>query len=84
VKSAARASTSAIFRAGDVTFVAAVVRATAPPVSSTVPHDWHSGHRPTHFTVLHPHSLQRYAGELFADRDVFAAMLTVFRKGWTL
>ena len=31
----------------------------APPASSTVPHAWHSPQRPTHFTVVQPHSVQR-------------------------
>jgi hypothetical protein len=30
--------------------------------SVTVPHCWHSPHRPTHFAVVHPHSVQTYAG----------------------
>jgi hypothetical protein len=50
------ASTSAMGRAGSRTVVAAVVRATAVPVSSTVPHAWHSPQRPTHLTVVQPHS----------------------------
>ena len=29
--------------------------------STTVPHCWHSAHRPTHFTVLQPHSVHRNA-----------------------
>jgi hypothetical protein len=28
---------------------------------TTVPHDWHSVQRPTHFAVCQPHSVQRYA-----------------------
>lgn len=39
---------------------AAVVRtAGAPPNSSTVPHAWHSGQRPSHLAVVQPHSVQR-------------------------
>src|SRR4051794_2327335 len=67
------ASTSAIRRAGSTTVVAAVVRATAVPVSSTVPHAWHSPQRPTHLTVVQPHSAHLYAGALEA-REVFVAM----------
>ncbi|GAA4058603.1 hypothetical protein GCM10023065_04920 [Microbacterium laevaniformans] len=29
--------------------------------STTVPHCWHSPHRPTHFALVQPHSVQRYA-----------------------
>ena len=32
------------------------------PTSETVPHAWHSPQRPTHFTVLQPHSVQRKVG----------------------
>ena len=28
--------------------------------STTVPHCWHSPHRPTHLIVVHPHSVHRY------------------------
>lgn len=31
----------------------------APPNSSTVPHAWHSGQRPSHLAVVQPHSVQR-------------------------
>lgn len=45
--------------AGTAMLVAAVVFAETAPISSTVPQAWHSPQRPTHFTVLHPHSAQR-------------------------
>jgi hypothetical protein len=54
---------------------AAVVRATAAPTSSTVPQDWHSPQRPTHFTVVQPHSAQRYPAAGRDERvEVFEAM----------
>ena len=37
-----------------------MVRIVGTPTSTTEPHAWHSPHRPTHFTVVHPHSAQRY------------------------
>jgi hypothetical protein len=54
--------------AGDVVARALVVAVTTP-TSSTVPQDWHSPHRPAHFPVAQPHSVQRNWGalvELFA------------------
>ena len=39
--------------------VAAVVRIVGTPTSATEPHAWHSPHRPTHLTVVQPHSAQR-------------------------
>jgi hypothetical protein len=33
--------------------------ARAAPSSSTVPHDWHSPHLPTHLAACHPHSVHR-------------------------
>ena len=53
------ASTSWMRRAGSVTGPASVVRPGAPPGSATVPHAWHSPHRPTHLGVCHPHSEHR-------------------------
>ena len=38
--------------------VAAVVRATTCPVSSTLPQAWHSPHLPTQRTLVQPHSVQ--------------------------
>src|SRR5690606_37032160 len=32
-----------------------------PPATSTVPHDWHSPHRPTHLPVVQPRSVQAKA-----------------------
>ena len=60
------ASTSAMRGATSAT-VAARVRPVVDvsPISSTVPHDWHSPQRPTHFTVVQPHSVQRYPGARF-------------------
>ena len=55
-------STSPIGTAGRSTFLAAVVRAVTAPTSVTDPQAWHSPHRPTHLTVVHPHSVHRYAG----------------------
>src|SRR4051812_2104131 len=34
--------------------------ATGTPRSTTVPHAWHSAQRPTHLTLVQPHSLQAY------------------------
>src|SRR6478672_6135508 len=79
-KAAVVASTSAIRRAGSTTVVAAVVRATAVPVSSTVPQAWHSPQRPTHLAVVQPHSAHLYAGALDA-RDVFVAMGSTLLAG---
>ena len=39
----------------------------AAPASVTLPHAWHSGHRPTHFATTVPHSVQRYDGRLDAE-----------------
>ncbi|GAA3969036.1 hypothetical protein GCM10022630_07550 [Thermobifida alba] len=33
--------------------------ATGAETSSTVPHDWQSPQRPTHFGAVHPHSVHR-------------------------
>ncbi|GAA4115635.1 hypothetical protein GCM10022415_12200 [Knoellia locipacati] len=55
--------------AGRSTLLAAVVRAETAPTSVTDPQAWHSPQRPTHLTVVHPHSVHRYAG-----RAPFAAM----------
>jgi hypothetical protein len=33
----------------------------AAPASSTVPHAWHSPHRPAHLVVCQPHSVHRNA-----------------------
>ena len=44
---------------------ATVARVAGPAValaSTTVPHAWHSPHRPTHLTAVQPHSVQRYPG----------------------
>ncbi|WP_240339358.1 hypothetical protein, partial [Marinobacter sp. BW6] len=56
---AAEASMSPMGWAGLAMVVATVVFALTAPISSTVPHAWHSPQRPTHFTVLQPHSAQR-------------------------
>src|SRR4051794_41494349 len=45
-------------RVGAVTAVRGPL--TGAPSSRTLPHTWHSPHRPTHFAVVHPHSLQAY------------------------
>jgi hypothetical protein len=37
--------------------------------STTVPHCWHSPQRPTHFAVVHPHSVQRKAAVGAGRRD---------------
>ena len=52
-------STWPIRRAGWDTEVAAVVRIVGTPTSATEPQVWHSPHRPTHLTVVQPHSAQR-------------------------
>ena len=52
----------------------AAVRVVAPPASATVPQAWHSPHRPTHFALVQPHSLQRYA-------RVVAARLGAMQQG---
>ena len=51
-------ATSAIGTAGVVTGPAAV-RPTGAPASATLPHAWHSPHRPTHLAASQPHSEQR-------------------------
>src|SRR5690606_11755113 len=53
---------------GAVTAVALVDGPATAFASTTVPHAWHSPQRPTHFTVVQPHSVQRYPGD-----DFFAA-----------
>ena len=57
--------------AGRSTRLAAVVRTVTAPISLTLPHDWHSPHRPTHLTAVQPHSEQRKPLDLV---DVLAAM----------
>ncbi|GAA1757833.1 hypothetical protein GCM10009810_16620 [Nostocoides vanveenii] len=52
-------STSPIGSAGRPGVVTARVRAPGAPTSATVPHAWHSPHRPTHLGPLQPHSLHR-------------------------
>ena len=61
------ASTWAMGLAGSAIERAGVVRALCSPTSSMVPQAWHSAQRPTHLTVLHPHSVQRYPEELRLD-----------------
>ena len=56
---AAAMSTLPIGTAGVRLVTTAVVRARTAPTSSTVPHAWHSPHRPTHFAVVQPQSVQR-------------------------
>ncbi len=55
--------TSVIGRAArsPLTAMGATPRADAveAAVSTTVPHDWHSAHRPTHLIDVQPHSVQR-------------------------
>jgi hypothetical protein len=42
-------------------------RAMGAALCATLPHAWHSPHRPTHRGELHPHSVQRYGlAELLA------------------
>ena len=50
--------TSPIGTAGVVTGPAAV-RPRGAAASATLPHAWHSPHRPTHLAVSHPHSPHR-------------------------
>jgi len=53
------------------------------PISSTLPHAWHSPHRPTHLVDVQPHSLQRkgsLAGAL-AMIDYFCAPIVA---GWMM
>jgi hypothetical protein len=47
----------AIGIAGDDTGPAVMRAALGAPTSATVPHAWHSPHRPIHRGVVHPHSL---------------------------
>jgi hypothetical protein len=56
---AASTSTSPIGSAGAVTGPADTVRSSGGPASPTLPHAWHSGHRPTHLASCRPHSAQR-------------------------
>ncbi len=61
---AASASIAAIGRAGQVTGPDRTVckrGGPAPPICSTVPHAWHSPHRPAHLADCQPHSPHRYA-----------------------
>src|SRR5690606_12451321 len=70
-------------RAGALTApgLTAVVAGRAP-TSSTVPHAWHSPHRPTHLTVVQPHSAHRYAGlAAFPTIGRLAARADVRRAG---
>ncbi|GMA30326.1 hypothetical protein GCM10025875_03180 [Litorihabitans aurantiacus] len=61
-------------RAGERGGVAAVADrvAAGPPASTTVPHAWHSAHRPTHFAARQPHSLHSHAAR--GDRVALVAM----------
>ncbi|BDZ62552.1 hypothetical protein GCM10025873_23430 [Demequina sediminis] len=80
-REAAAADTSGRGVAGVVTEVALVAGpAGAAPASITVPHAWHSPHRPTHFTAVQPHSVQRYPGDVLR---VVAAMRSRYRRGQT-
>lgn len=56
---ACRTSTCPIGTADVVTRPGVVVRTAGVPYSSTVPHAWHSGQRPSHLAVCQPHSVQR-------------------------
>jgi hypothetical protein len=63
---AAVASTCPIGTAGALTGPALTRRSplgagAAAAASSTVPHAWHSPHRPAHFVVRQPHSAHRNA-----------------------
>src|SRR3982750_3355813 len=46
----------------------ATVRPWGTAPSATLPHAWHSPHRPTHLAVSHPHSEQRYVARGLACR----------------
>ena len=75
---ARRASTSPIGTAGRSTALAAVVRTVTAPTSDTLPHAWHSPHRPTHFTACQPHSEHRNVALVRGVRLAAVAMrLTV-------
>jgi hypothetical protein len=54
---------SVIERATRASLIATGLRERMMPVSAaastTVPHSWHSPHRPAHFAVVQPHSVQR-------------------------
>src|SRR5207237_7856489 len=54
-------STSRMGLAGAVTAPASAGASRWTPSCSTLPHAWHSPHRPTHFSDSHPHSPHRYA-----------------------
>lgn len=58
---AASTSTASIGRAGVVTAPGDTGRRLAP-TSAIDPHAWHSGHCPSHFATVRPHSLQRCEG----------------------
>src|SRR5690625_1132703 len=60
---------SVMGRARELTGAGATEAGAGAPASSTVPHDWHSPQRPTHFRVDHPHSVHRNV--------VFAALAMV-------
>src|SRR5690348_16050726 len=64
--------------AGRSTRAALVVRTVTAPSSLTLPQAWHSPQRPTHLTVVQPHSEQRNPLVLV---DVFAAMADNLRAG---
>src|SRR5438094_717276 len=65
---ASSSATSPIGRAAVLTGRACVIP-TGCAASSRVPQALHSPHRPTHLTVVQPHSAQRYAGAR-VDRPV--------------
>ncbi len=68
------ASTCPIGTAGALTAPATTRRgpacgAAAAPASCTVPHAWHSPHRPAHLVVRQPHSVHRKARAAAAADD---------------
>jgi hypothetical protein len=79
---AVAASTWSIGRAGAVTGPAFTVRGLGTPISSTLPQVWHSGQRPTHFTLVAPHSTQRYPSRGAAVRvDLLVVAMVVDGSG---
>jgi hypothetical protein len=63
--------------AGDDTGPAVILAALGAPTSATVPHAWHSPHRPIQRAVVHPHSLH-------ANGDFPAALDLVDPAGFTI
>ncbi len=79
---AASTSICPISRAVERVGATATVRGPTPaaPTSATVPHSWHSPHRPTHLAVVQPHAVHANAGRAVLAWERAARALVVVTR----